>query len=111
MSNERAIELLNEAEQFLSKCHDNLNEDKEVDLQGFEDKIKEFCDIITALPPEEAKQYEEVLKAMGESLTVLSGELTRKRDMVKNKIGGLDSQQKANKAYGKGASYDKPEKE
>lgn len=92
--------LLRKAESLLAESHKALKSDLDnPSLNEFENTVRELCEIVTKLPKEEARQYENSMISLSDSLSDLAGKLEKKRDEVKKQIEGLDYNKKAQIAY------------
>lgn len=76
---------------------------------GLENKVKEVCANVMALPKEQALEFESELNKMIDFLTTLSTEMQARQDLLKGEAGTLNQHERAMKAYQKQAGK-KPKK-
>jgi hypothetical protein len=99
MTHEQAQSLLREAGSVLSRCHQDFEAGRAVDVLPMERIVRDFCAAIQAMPKEEAKLYEEPLNVMLEGLEALELMLSRRREELRRQVQGLNASQKAQTAY------------
>jgi len=99
MGHNRARELLEEAQNLIVKCREDIENGGTPDMGIFEKSLRDFCDVLAHMPREEAKEYEKNLQDLGQSLHSLSEDLSRKRDELRMRMQGLGAQQRAAEAY------------
>lgn len=85
------IEIQSEAE-FLQE---KLAKDEAIDLDKFEEKITEFCQIIVSLPQEEAKQYVDQMDIVIGLVQELSEGLHKQRDSLTTELNDLQDHSNA----------------
>jgi len=101
MTHERAQNLLEKAEAELRLCQKHLQEESPVDLRQFDEFVRDFCEVVSGLPKNEAALYKQALEDISGALEIMSDVLVIKRDDVKQKMDGSASAKKGYHAYAK----------
>lgn len=76
-----------------------------IDLSGIESQVKAFCELLGALPREDALKFEEDLKRIMDKLIDWSTLLEERKRQVFQGIRNLNTQTKAQTAYMTTSSY------
>lgn len=76
-----------------------LNEQTPFQTDGLEDKVKDACSKVTALPKEKALAFEPELTRMIEFLTDLSAKMQQRQAAIKEEATSLNQRERAMKAY------------
>jgi len=109
MSHKRAKEILDKAEIELNKCLKQVNDGEMVNVDDFDVSIREFCEVVTSMPREDAEFYKDSLMTLKEALDYMSDFLTKRKDEIGESMNSLASQKVAQTAYKKG-NFEKSDK-
>jgi hypothetical protein len=76
------------------------NGDNDVDMLAFDGKVRGFCNILTGLPPYEAKKYEPELKVIIDNLNSFIPKIEARRNSLEDQINALNQRNIGYNAYG-----------
>jgi hypothetical protein len=92
-------ELFENIRKFIADNRTLLGAGASVELAGLDIHVKNLCEQVLSLPPEDSAQYAELLQELFNELNILSEDLLTKRDALAHEIRYLSSHKKANVAY------------
>lgn len=95
--------LLEEIRKDMSAVMDTLENGGFTDLAEIDAKVRNFCDVVTAMPGIQAKKYQEILAGFITELTKITNKLVEQKTSVQVEIDSLSYRQKAQNAYGASA--------
>ena len=77
-----------------------LESGKEVNMENIDRNVRTFCEIVTKLPPAEAKKYNEKIDGIVKELTDIVNRLTERKLDVGERLNVVATRRKAQSAYG-----------
>lgn len=86
-----------------------LDHGGEVNMVELDKNVRYFCDIVTKLPPLEAKKYDEKIHNIVQYLTDIVNRLTERKAEIGEQINQATNRRKAQSAYGVAISHSSPE--
>lgn len=91
----------------LDKSMYALEHGGEIDMPSIDDKVREFCQIITTLPPLQAIQYKDKLPQIIDYLTNLVNIMTERKEAIRYQIDDTSQRKRAHLAYSSSSMYSK----
>ena len=77
-----------------------LDNGREVNMENIDKNVRKFCDMVTKLPPKEAKSYDEKINNIVKELTYIVETLTERKLDIGEQINHTTQRRKAQSAYG-----------
>jgi len=84
----------------LEASMDALDNGGEVNMANLDRNVRDFCNIVTKLPPQEAKKYDEKIDSIVQYLTNIVNKLTERKIDIGEQINYSNYRKKAQSAYG-----------
>jgi glycyl-tRNA synthetase beta subunit len=78
----------------------SLEHGGEVNMAALDKNVRDFCDIVTKLPPLQARQYDEKIHNIVQYLTDIVNRLTERKAEIGEQINLATNRRKAQSAYG-----------
>lgn len=97
---------LNDTIEFIQDASGNLQNGQAADMDGFQEKVKEVCEVITTISPTEAETYIEQMDKLQEVLQLFEIDLRQKKADIEVEIQKLNKKQSATTAYEKAQNSD-----
>lgn len=85
--------------QEIEKRDADIQNGEVIDLSGIESQVKAFCELLGALPSQDALKFEEDLKSIMDRLITWSALLEERKRQVLQGVRNLNAQTKAQSAY------------
>jgi hypothetical protein len=72
----------------------------EVNMANLDKNVRIFCEMVTKLPPQEARKYDEKIQNIVSELSSLVDRLTERKLDIGEQISNINTRRKAQTAYG-----------
>jgi hypothetical protein len=101
--------LIGRIRDYVVDCKEKFAQDEVVGLTPLQGKIVELCDVLNAMPVDQAEKMNPKLQSLMVELDALAREIEAQKQRVTEQLGGLNIQQKANTAYEKAKVHAQPQ--
>ncbi|PIR32097.1 MAG: hypothetical protein COV36_05275 [Alphaproteobacteria bacterium CG11_big_fil_rev_8_21_14_0_20_44_7] len=87
--------------EYLNKAHEESKKGIIINLDGFQDEVRDICVEVVKLPTEDAMLHAEKFQILSDKLSDFEVDLRQKQLEVQNDIQNLNTKKKALKSYNK----------
>src|SRR4051794_8108064 len=92
---------------FIEESRNKLVSGEDINLQGLQTQVSDFCQAISKLPAEDMRAWEQSLQQLHQRIGELGELLVSQREAVIAALGAVETQKQAHRAY-KVAAHTKP---